>query len=324
MTTDQTGTHSDVAVLASRVVSFFAPKPSPVDLMRVGGNRDGAYLVPKSLSGITACFSPGVANRKDFEDELWMESKIRSHLLDASSDLALFETPLLEGKQSFRKEWLASETADGAVTLDDWVLDAEPETEADLMMQMDIEGAEYENILGCSRSVLERFRIVVVEFHNVASMILGENTERQKLAHTIDRLGEIFVSVHARANNCCPVIRIPGTQIRVPEVLEVTLLRKDQLDSPSRSRKAMVPHPLDIRRNVRLQRPVHLSGPWKAHSSFLLPGLKILTDWTSFFFQYLGSKGKRITHRVLNGTYLMFSAQTRRNFARLRAWMVKK
>ena len=53
------------------VVEFLQPKPCPVPLVRIGGNRDGAYLVPDDLTGVSACFSPGVSNRKDFEDKLY-------------------------------------------------------------------------------------------------------------------------------------------------------------------------------------------------------------------------------------------------------------
>jgi len=33
------------------VVEFLKPKPCPVPLVRIGGNRDGAYLVPDDLAG---------------------------------------------------------------------------------------------------------------------------------------------------------------------------------------------------------------------------------------------------------------------------------
>ena len=46
------------------------PKASPFGLIRIGGNSDGAYLVPDDLQGISCCFSPGVSDRKSFEDEL--------------------------------------------------------------------------------------------------------------------------------------------------------------------------------------------------------------------------------------------------------------
>ena len=58
------------------------PKPIPYELVRVGGDADGAYLIPNDLEGVQACFSPGVANFKNFEDELVQRYGIRCHMCD--------------------------------------------------------------------------------------------------------------------------------------------------------------------------------------------------------------------------------------------------
>ena len=305
---------AEVLELAASVSSFLAPKPAPVELMRIGGNRDGAYLVPKELSGIVACFSPGAANRKDFEDELLSRYEIRSHLLDASSDASLFRTPLREGLQSFQKKWLAPETSETSTSLGDWVSHAEPESDTDLILQMDIEGAEYENLLATSRSTLERFRVAVIEFHGVHSMILGTRVERERLRRTMLHLSETFLTIHVRANNCCHLGRLPGLSTRVPEVLEVTLLRKDQFGGQSRFRRPQVPHVLDISRNVLSNRPVHLGGTWAEHSSRLLPAVKVLIDWFLFLISFLG----QVSVALLDRIYVMFPERARTQLRRLR------
>jgi hypothetical protein len=308
--------NTEVLELASSVISFLTPKPAPVGLMRVGGNRDGAYLVPKGLNGVVACFSPGVANRKDFEDELLSSYGIRSHLLDGSSDVNHFRTPLREGFQTFQKKWLSPETSSISVSLDDWVRDAETEPETDLILQMDIEGAEYENLLATSRSILERFRVVIIEFHGVHSMILGSKSEREILRATLLHLSETFVSVHARANNCCPIGRVSGLGARIPEVLEVTLLRKDQFSVQTRMRRPQIPHILDIKRNVGSKKPLHLGKSWNEHSSFFLPVIKIMMDWSSFLVEILDRSVAALTDRF----YVMVPGRVRRELARMRFW----
>lgn len=306
--------------LATSVITFLAPKPAPFGLMRVGGNRDGAYLVPKCMRGISACFSPGVANRKDFEDELLRRYGIRSHLLDASSDVVLFKTPLQDGRQSFRKEWLAPESSEGSISLNDWVGQSEPEGEKDLILQMDIEGAEYEVLLAASNSVLERFRVAVIEFHGLYRMILGTEIEREKLRATMNSLEKLFVSVHARANNCCLIGQIPGTDLRVPEVVEVTFLRKDQLSRPARLRNPKVPHPLDIPRNVPWRRPIYLSGKWREHSSLFLPAAKVWSDWFLFFVQ----SPSRLPMWLVDRAYVRIPAHRQRELARMLFWRSRK
>ena len=66
------------------LLDVLRPQPSPVPLIRVGGNWDGAYLLPDDLKNIAACFSPGVSNTKRFEDELLDRYGIPSCLLYTS------------------------------------------------------------------------------------------------------------------------------------------------------------------------------------------------------------------------------------------------
>lgn len=90
----------------SDFLEWLVPKGAIGNLERIGGTGDGAYLVPDDLEGIQACFSPGTANRKDFEDELLDKFSIRSHMMDASSDVNKFRTPLRDDYQTFEKSWL--------------------------------------------------------------------------------------------------------------------------------------------------------------------------------------------------------------------------
>ena len=44
--------------------------PIEFNLIRVGSEHDGGYLVPDDLESISSCFSPGVSTNADFETEL--------------------------------------------------------------------------------------------------------------------------------------------------------------------------------------------------------------------------------------------------------------
>ena len=75
-----------------KLLDVLQPKPSPIPLVRLGGNWDGAYMVPNDLKGIVACMSPGVSNVKRFEDELWI---VMASLVTCDfSDVESFRTPL--------------------------------------------------------------------------------------------------------------------------------------------------------------------------------------------------------------------------------------
>lgn len=244
------------------VFSFLRPKPSPVPLIRIGGNRDGAYLLPDDLEGIKACFSPGVNNIKHFEDELLERFAIMSHMCDFTSDAARLATPLFEGRQTFRKKWLDLPGTPDAVTLEEWVDDLAPGS-ADLLLQMDIEGAEYRNLLDVSPAVLRRFRVIVMELHGL-NKLNDPGAMATVFLPLFDKLGADFDCVHAHPNNCAPAVRLTELDVQVPLVLELTLLRKDRVSAVDGGRRIapQIPHPLDIVRNVGTKPPLFLEPAW--------------------------------------------------------------
>lgn len=152
-------------------ISLLRPQPCPHQQIRIGGNYDGAYLTPDDLEGNEACFSPGVYNRKDFEDELARRFSIRSHLCDFGSSPEWLQTPLLAGLQTFEAGWLDIKGTPDSVCLDDWIQRYEPAPPSgDLILQMDIEGGEGRNLLSTSKTCLQRFPIIAIELHNLDAL----------------------------------------------------------------------------------------------------------------------------------------------------------
>jgi hypothetical protein len=297
---------TDLALEAA--IHFFRPKPSPVRLVRVGGRRDGAYLIPDDFEGIGACFSPGVANRKDFEDELWHKHGICSYMVDFSSEEDNFESPLLPGAQFFQKKWLAPLDSWNSISLESWVKQSEP-GDTDLLLQMDIEGGEYENLSQAPTEILARFRIMVIEFHDFRKRLFNLHKDKE-FSSVLQKLRANFVVVHARANNCSPALFLPGTNLAVPDVIEVTLLRNDRLmKTPlgSARRAVLVPHPKDISRNVPRNKPVHLGDPWVDLPRPLVSRAKILADYLLWFFEV------HVRHWPYKLKRLLFSTLRRRS-----------
>ena len=244
------------------IIDVLRPKPSPYPFIRIGGDKDGAYLLPDDLQGIKACFSPGVSNRKDFEDELFDRYGIRSHMCDFSSDIGKLATPLKPG-QTFKKKWLDVNGAGDSISLEDWVSELAPDASDDLILQMDIEGAEYRNLLNTPESILRRFRIIVIELHglNVCKHADEFNKELGPLLVILDRH---FVCVHAHPNNCCGDFVLKGLDRNIPNVHELTFLRRDRWGRVADENRypPLLPHPLDIRANVPNKPPLFLNEHW--------------------------------------------------------------
>lgn len=234
----------------ARLIASLAPRETDHPLIRVGGNGDGGYLVPDDLDGIAACFSPGVSEVAKFELEL-AERGIPSHLADYSVEQPPESHPLMD----FEKKFLGNRNDDIFMRIDEWVARKAPE--GDLLLQMDIEGAEYEVLLDMDERLLARFRVVVIEFHWLDRMF--HRTGHKLIAAAFAKLLRHFEVVHAHPNNCSQPVVVGG--VAVPPLLEMTLLRRDRC-GPTRPATTF-PHPLDAD-NVPERRTVTLPRNWHA------------------------------------------------------------
>lgn len=218
-------------------------------LIRVGGDSDGGYLIPDDLEGVTACFSPGVSTIAHFEEDLAARG-IKCFLADASVDMP----PVIGHLFDFERKFLGPRPGGDFITLEEWV-DRKAPGQSDMILQMDIEGAEYRVILATCREILQRFRIVVIEFHNLASIYDRMGLDLVSL--TFSRLLEDFDIVHIHPNN--RIRPVTFKQFETPPLLEFTFLRKDRVTS--RRPHAAFPHPLD-RKNVVKRPDLDLPSCW--------------------------------------------------------------
>jgi len=234
-------------------VELLVPVGCTRELIRIGGEGDGAYLLPDHLDGIEACFSPGVSTIIDFETQLARDHKIPSYLCDASVDAR--DLPLQPAMQRFSRKWLGSFDGDDTQSLDGWVLGSDHADASNLLLQMDIEGSEYGALLAASDSVLARFRILVIEFHRLDALQSSRFLNTRFLP-VLRKLLAQFDCVHAHANNCLPTLNLSGYD--VPPVLELTFYRKRENQG---DRRPWQPSPLDVL-NVPDNPPLHLGAPW--------------------------------------------------------------
>lgn len=202
-------------------------------LIRLGSVGDGGYLVPDDIEGIVACFSPGVDDRASFETSL-IDRGISCFLADAS----VVAAPIQGDRIHFTRKFLGVVNDDTTITLDDWVKANTPGN-GDLILQMDIEGAEWPVLLNTSRDTLLRFRIIVIELHDLERLM--DKHAFTIIAATFNRLLQDFHVVHNHPNNYGRAVQCGS--LTIPRVLEMTLIRKDRVKSSSYA--PAFPHPLD-------------------------------------------------------------------------------
>jgi hypothetical protein len=229
----------------------------PVDcgkeLIRIGGSGDGGYLIPNDLEGIEYCFSPGVSTTADFEAHL-ADLNIKSFLADYSVD----GPPIQRAEFTFDRKFLGADDSDTFFTLKTWKDKYLPKYADELLLQMDIEGFEYEVIRSTPADLLSSFRTMVIEFHYL-DRLFDKFVYKVLLKPTFEKILKHFYVAHVHPNNCCGSVKTGD--IEVPRMLEFTFYNKNKVEQVKK--KHEFPHPLD-RDNVPANKSLRLPEIWYA------------------------------------------------------------
>ena len=224
------------------------------NLIRVGSNNDGGYLVPDDLKNISACFSPGVDLNVSFETDLALK-KIPSYLLDYSINKLPLENELF----TFEKKYLDIKNDEKNININTWIKkNSEYEKKEEFILQMDIEGAEYQVLLDLEENLLQKFRIMIIEFHSLNNLLHPDGFKQIKAV--FDKILEHFYIVHIHPNNVLEPLNYLGLEL--PRLLEISFLRKDRLNKLLRV--SSLPHRLD-KKNVENKKDVKLPHYWYKH-----------------------------------------------------------
>jgi len=203
------------------LISLVHPRILSVENIRIGGENDGGYIVPNDLNGIKYCFSPGVGNISKFENDL-ANKNIKSFLADYSVSPDFQNNSLLD----FEKKYLGPITNENYLSLKDWMkskIDYEQTT--DLILQVDIEGDEYDVLASIDLNTLRKFRIILIEFHNLH--YLFDEFFFRKIFKVFKLISENYYCSHIHPNNDVDFIS-KNEDLVIPPVLEFSFLRKDR------------------------------------------------------------------------------------------------
>lgn len=246
-------------------LSFLRPSKCSHKLLKIGGNEDGAYFIPDDLDGINLCVSPGVSTYKHFEDHLAFSYGIFSVLCDPTIQEDELRTPLIKDKQFLVRKWACSQDEPGRISLDTLTLKYFDSLNSDRILQIDIEGSEYECISHCSLDVLQSFRIIAIELHGLEALLCPWKKRYREIIKLVEVFRPYFTCIYAHGNNCCGEVLLPGSGMNMPRVLELTLIRKDRLIAPENGGLAHV-GAVDERDeviNVAGRSPILLNSLWR-------------------------------------------------------------
>ena len=126
-----------------------------------------------------------------------------------------------------------------------------------MILQMDIEGGEYNVLTFESTATLDQFSAMIIEFHGLGQLF--EPNFLYIILILFEKLYRHFAICHVHPNNNCGVTSLNG--IDIPNVIEITFLRHDLVDKFKSVSALSLPHPLD-RKNVLHKADIDMPAIW--------------------------------------------------------------
>ena len=261
--------------------------------IRMGSDNDGGYVILNSgLESIEVVYSYGVGDNSDFEAMICEKYNATARLYDHTIDSA----PRKKGFLYFKREGVGPKKAEDRNTIENHI-NENGDSGKHLLLQMDVDGAEWDTLIHTPDSVLSLFDQIAIEVHGLATDVSvalngGEVYEASlgKKIKVLRKINSLFYLYHVHANTEAGLHYIGW--LKVPDVLELTFVNKKMVKNAEYS-KVIFPTEFD-QPNVKGRKDVEL------HFWPFYPGLIqhssaiILSDGWKAFANVIGIIHNRI------------------------------
>ena len=181
-------------------------KVDGVELVRVGTANDGGYIMLNDFvtgGGIAYSFGIGA--------EISWDADMAGRNYDVFMyDHTIDKLPKVLNGFHFFKEGIADSekpSDDRLHSLEYYLKNNNHEDYKNMILKMDVEGAEWGFLSLVSSETLKKFGQMVFEFHNINNLS-GNNAEL--MLKVLDKINKTHRLVHLHANNCCGGISFNG------------------------------------------------------------------------------------------------------------------
>lgn len=183
---------------------------------RIGKENDGGYIMLDDFDDITATYSISICNEVSWDLNI-ADRGIKVYQYDHTIDCLPIHHPLFK----WLKNGLGASVTSELETLPSLIEKNGHLGRSDLILKCDIEGCEWEVLLGLPRECLRQFKQIVLEIHFLERLTNPEFATQVERA--IDVLTADHRVVHVHGNNHRPYCIVGG--LPLPSVLELTLAR---------------------------------------------------------------------------------------------------
>ena len=211
---------SDADRRCRRVAELLRPLEIDADLIRVGGPRDGAYVMADDFAA-SAAVSVGVGHDVSWDIAVAARG-LPVHLFDPT----VAGPPEPVANATFSPIGLgtpgqAVATGLPLKSLSELVADCGFGLEDEVLLKIDIEGAEWEALDADPPGA--RFRQVVLELHDLDQ--IRDDRAGERIVRVLERLHSTHAPVHLHGNNDAPFAHFDAYWF--PTVVEASFVRRD-------------------------------------------------------------------------------------------------
>ena len=209
-----------------KLIDSLKPVGTNLNLVRLGGNSDGSYVIPLELIDTNSyLISGGIENNNKFEMEL-----ARHGVFGIQIDNSIDEPPQKSLNFKFIRRTISNRDDDENISLSTLIKEA-PEAYR-IIMKLDIEGSEVLALNNLTEDELNKVECLVMELHNLSA--ITDAKFKKTLLKLLEKLKESeLVSVFVQANNGCLAYNIGG--LLLPDNIELTFIKRKYTRKPSLS-----------------------------------------------------------------------------------------
>lgn len=205
-----------------RTLSLLHPYGVACGKVRTGGPHDGGYVMANDFRGNRIGYSIGVGPQVDWDVEMAGRGM---HIYQY--DHTVESVPAEHPNFHYFKLGIGPDLSDPElVTLERMLENNDHLSEENMLLKVDVEGAEWDVFDSMSSNLLQKFDQIVVEYHGLE--FLDRESFRSRANRVFKTINHTHRVIHIHGNNYASFSMIHN--IPVPEVLEISYARKGRFD----------------------------------------------------------------------------------------------
>lgn len=208
------------------IVRLLEPKSIKSNhLLRIGKKNDGGYVMYDNdlFKTCKIAYSFGISNDTSWDDSIANLGK-SVYMYDHTIDKLPSQNPNFN---FFKIGLTGSLKARNLKTIEELISLNNHQNENNLIMKMDIEGCEWDVFNATSSSTLSQFSQITLELHNLTPYL--DQSNFKLVIDVLNKINLTHQSIHIHANSDISVPHMMNNLV-LPELLEVTFIRRDGLD----------------------------------------------------------------------------------------------